>query len=87
MSNISKTDLNDRVLNEAEYMLETKKTIREIAKQFSVSKSTVHIDLNKRLKNINYDLYKKIKKILIYHLEIRHIRGGESTRKKYENLV
>ena len=82
MNNISK-----RVLDEAEYMLETKKTIREVAKQFSVSKSTVHIDLNKRLKNINCDLYKKIKKILIYHLEIRHIRGGESTRKKYENLV
>ena len=87
MNNISKADLNDRVLSEAEYMLKTKKTIREIAKQFSVSKSTVHIDLNKRLKNINYDLYEKIKKILIYHLEIRHIRGGESTRKKYENLV
>ena len=87
MSNISKAELNDRVLSEAEYMLKTKKTIREIAKQFSVSKSTVHIDLNKRLKNINYDLYEKIKKILIYHLEIRHIRGGESTRKKYENLV
>ena len=82
MNNISK-----RVIDEAEYMIDTKKTIREIAKVFNVSKSTVHIDLNKRLKNINYDLYKKIKKILIYHLEIRHIRGGESTRKKYENLV
>lgn len=82
MNNISK-----RVLSEAKCMLETKKTIREIAKQFSVSKSTVHIDLNQRLKNINYNLYKKVKKILIYHLEIRHIKGGESTRKKYENLV
>lgn len=80
-------NITNRVLNEASYMLQTKKTIREIAKKYSISKSTVHIDLNKRLKNINYDLYKEIKKILVYHIEVRHIRGGESTRKKYKNLV
>ena len=67
-------------------MIDTKKTIREIAKVFNVSKSTVHIDLNRRLKNINSNIYDEVKKILNYHLEIRHIRGGESTRKKYENL-
>lgn len=81
MNNISK-----RVLDEAEYMVNTKKTIREIAKVFNVSKSTVHIDLNRRLKHINSNIYDEVKKILNYHLEIRHIRGGESTRKKYENL-
>ena len=67
-------------------MIDTKKTIREIAKVFNVSKSTVHIDLNRRLKNINSNMCNEVKKILNYHLEIRHIRGGESTRKKYENL-
>ena len=76
----------NRVINEAEYMVNTKKTIREIAKYFCVSKSTVHIDLNKRLKNINYELYKRVKTILKYHIQIRHIRGGEATRKKYEKL-
>ena len=81
MNNISK-----RVIDEAEYMIDTKKTIREIAKVFNVSKSTVHIDLNRRLKNINSNIYNEVKKILNYHLEVRHIRGGESTRKKYENL-
>ena len=81
MNNISK-----RVLDEAVYMIDTKKTIREIAKVFNVSKSTVHIDLNKRLKYINSNTYNEVKKILNYHLEVRHIRGGESTRKKYENL-
>ena len=80
-------NITNRVLNEASYMLQTKKTIREIANKYSISKSTVHIDLNKRLKKINYDLYKEIKKILVYHIEVRHIRGGESTRKKYKNLV
>ena len=78
--------IEERVVNEASYILNTKKTIREIAKVFGVSKSTVHIDLNKRLKNVNYGLYKKVKCILRYHLEIRHIRGGESTRKKYEKM-
>ena len=81
MNNISK-----RVVDEAEYMIDTKKTIREIAKVFNVSKSTVHIDLNKRLKYINSNTYNEVKKILNYHLKIRHIRGGESTRKKYEKL-
>lgn len=78
--------ITNRVINEAEYMVNTKKTIREIAKYFCVSKSTVHIDLNKRLKGINYELYKRVKTILKYHIQIRHIRGGEATRKKYEKL-
>lgn len=79
--------ISKRVINEAEYMIKTKKTIRDIAKEFSVSKSTVHIDLNVRLKTLNFALYEKVKLILLEHLKVRHIRGGESTRKKYENLV
>lgn len=79
--------ISKRVIEEANYMVLTKKTIRDIAIVFNVSKSTVHVDLNKRLKAINYELYKKIKNILNYHLEVRHIRGGESTRKKYKKMV
>ena len=52
-----------------------------------MSKSTVHIDLNVRLKNLSNGLYENVKNILYEHLKTRHIRGGESTRKKYENLV
>ena len=76
--------ISKRVIDEAKYMLETKKTIREIAKVFKVSKSTVHKDLHDRLVEIDYTLYKSIKDILIYHINIRHIRGGESTKKKYK---
>lgn len=76
--------ISRRVIDEAKYMLETKKTIREIAKVFKVSKSTVHKDLHDRLVEIDYTLYKSIKDILIYHINIRHIRGGESTKKKYK---
>ena len=80
-------NINERVLKETDYILETKKTIREIAKIFRVSKSTVHKDLNERLKKIDKLKYKDVKKILEYHINIRHIRGGESTRKKYLNLA
>lgn len=75
-----------RTIDEANYMLDTKKTIREIAHIFNVSKSTVHKDLHERLIEINYDLYKEIDSILKYHIDIRHIRGGESTKKKYKKV-
>lgn len=76
-----------RVLDEASYMIDTKKTIREIAKIFNVSKSTVHKDLHERLFEIDSKLYEKIDCILKYHINIRHIRGGESTKKKYKKLI
>jgi len=75
-----------RVLEEANYMLETKKTIREIASIFNVSKSTVHKDLHERLGEINMELFDQVDNILKYHIDIRHIRGGESTKKKYKKI-
>ncbi len=75
-----------RTIDEAKYMLDTQKTIREIAQIFNVSKSTVHKDLHERLIEINYDLYKEIDNILKYHIDVRHIRGGESTKKKYKKI-
>ena len=75
-----------RIIDEALYMKKTKQTVREIAKVFNVSKSTVHKDLHERLLDINIDLYKEIESILTYHKTIRHIKGGISTKKKYEKL-
>lgn len=75
-----------RVKEEAEYMLETGKTVREIATLFGVSKSTVHKDLHERLIHVDKDLYQEVDKILKYHIDIRHLRGGESTKKKYLKL-
>lgn len=77
-------NIKTRVLKEAIYMKESKETIRNIAKVFKVSKSTVHKDLTERLKIISHDLYNEIRDILNYHLEIRHINGGEKTRLKYK---
>lgn len=79
--------INERVLKEADFIIKTGYTIREVAKQFDVSKSTVHKDLHERLKKIDPKRYLEVDKILKYHLNIRHIRGGESTKKKYLNLL
>ena len=76
-----------RVIDEANYMLNTKKTIREIARVFNVSKSTVHKDLHERLFDIDSKLFEQIDDILKYHIDIRHIRGGESTKKKYKKIA
>lgn len=79
-------DIVRRVILEAEYMINTGDTLREIAKVFNVSKSTVHKDLKDRLKGIDENLYLSVQKILKHHIDIRHIKGGESTKKKYLKL-
>ena len=77
-------EITKRVLEEAQYIIDTNKTIRETAKIFKVSKSTVHKDIKERLTHINKELSNEIEKILKHHIDIRHIRGGESTRTKYQ---
>jgi len=76
----------DRIYNEAYEILETKATIREIAKNNGVSKSTVHKDLKERLQELDETVHQEVQKIFKEHIEIRHIRGGESTKKKYLSL-
>ena len=78
--------INKRVLEEANYIIQTGKTVREIASLFKVSKSTVHKDLHERLFDIDKNLFKKVDKIMQEHLEIRHINGGNATKMKYEKL-
>lgn len=75
-----------RVIDEAYYILETEKTIREIASVQQISKSTVHKDLHERLKYIDEEIYTHVDKILQNHIDVRHIRGGESTKQKYLKL-
>lgn len=79
-------NIEKRVLNEAVYIKNNKETVRNTAKYFNVSKSTVHKDMQDRLINIDYNLYKIIKKVFNYHIKIRHINGGEATKQKYLNL-
>lgn len=79
--------ITKRVLSEANYIIETGKTVREIATDYNVSKSTVHKDLHERLKKIDKKKFEQVDKILKYHIDVRHIRGGESTKKKYQKLT
>ena len=79
--------INTRVLEEADYIIKTKKTIRELSKIFKISKSTIHKDLKERLKKLNKEKSKEVEKILKHHIDIRHIRGGEATRKKYKKIT
>ena len=73
----------ERVLEEAEYIIRTKETVRNIAKVFKISKSTVHKDLQERLLEIDPTLHKEVSDIFKEHIDIRHIRGGISTKNKY----
>lgn len=82
-----KSKIEKRILEEANYMIKTNKTIREVAKIFNVSKSTVHKDLKEKLKKIDLNTYKKVEKIINHHIKIRHIKGGEATRKKYQKKI
>ena len=76
--------IKERTIKIGKYIVETKKTVRVIAKEFGVSKSTVHKDLTERLPEINPDLANEVKEILDYHKSIRHLRGGEATKQKYQ---
>ena len=78
--------IKKRVVNEANCIIKSEKTVREVAKIFNVSKSTVHKDMQDRLSLIDKELYKKINDIFKYHIMIRHINGGMSTKQKYLNL-
>ncbi len=67
-----------------EYILENKSTVRAAAKQFGISKSTVHKDITQRLPIDNPQLYPSVKQILEINKQERHIRGGMATKHKYE---
>ena len=80
-------DILDRIMSEAEYIARTGATVRQTAKVFHFSKSTVHKDVTARLFEIDKSLYKKVKKVLDKNLAERHIRGGEATKLKYAKKI
>ena len=76
-------NIYERVIEEANYILFSKCTIRETAQLFGVSKSTVHKDIRDRLYDIDLNMYNMVSNILEEHADIKHIRGGESTKRKF----
>lgn len=67
----------------AKYIVENNATVRQTAKKFGISKSTVHKDVTERLPQINPSLAQKARKVLDVNKSERHIRGGLATREKY----
>ncbi len=78
--------IKERALNIGEYIVDTNKTVRDIAKEFGISKSTVHKDLTERLPGLSPELSARVEHILHYHKSIRHLRGGEATKEKWKTL-
>ncbi|MCC8104274.1 MAG: sporulation transcriptional regulator SpoIIID [Clostridiales bacterium] len=75
--------IEERVLKVAVYISENNATVREAAKQFGVSKSTVHKDMVSILPGLNPSLSRDVRRVLDVNKKERHIRGGIATREKY----
>ncbi|MBQ3848916.1 MAG: sporulation transcriptional regulator SpoIIID [Clostridia bacterium] len=75
--------IETRVLDIASYIIETGATVRAAAKEFGVSKSTVHKDMTDRLKSLNRSMAKDVAAVLETNKEERHLRGGYATYLKY----
>lgn len=77
--------IEERTIELANYIIDHKCTVREAAKKFGISKSTVHKDMTERLSKINQLLAGQVRQILLENKQERHIRGGYATREKYRH--
>ena len=75
--------IEERAIEIAYYIIENQATVRQTAKEFGISKSTVHKDVTERLVQINHSLAAQARQILDTNKSERHIRGGLATRQKY----
>jgi putative DeoR family transcriptional regulator (stage III sporulation protein D) len=78
--------IEDRAIDLAHYIIDSKDTVRGAAAKFGISKSTVHKDVSERLKKINPSLAREVRAILDENKAERHIRGGMATKMKYSHL-
>ena len=78
--------IEERAVEIANYIIETKATVRQTAKKFGISKSTVHKVVTDRLSQINPSLASEARQVLDVNKSERHIRGGMATREKYLHL-
>jgi len=76
-----------RAIDVGEYITGTRATVRETARVFGVSKSTIHKDVTDRLPKIKPQLAKMVREILEHNKAERHLRGGEATKRKYQKMA
>ena len=77
--------IEERAISLAQYIIDSKDTVRGAAAKFGISKSTVHKDVSERLLKINPPLAQEVRFILDENKAERHIRGGMATKLKYEH--
>ena len=78
--------IEERAIEIANYIIENNATVRQTAKAFGISKSTVHKDVAERLSMINPSLAAEARKVLDLNKSERHIRGGLATKEKYLHM-
>lgn len=82
-----KNQAEGRAVMLGRYIIENRATVRSAAKQFGISKSTVHKDVSERLKCEAPELYAQVKEVLEINKQERHIRGGLATKRKYAAIA
>ena len=75
--------IEERAVEIANYIIDNNATVRQTAKKFGISKSTVHKDVTDRLAQVNPTLAARARVVLDVNKSERHIRGGQATREKY----
>ena len=75
--------IEERATEIARYIIDNNATVRQAAKHFGISKSTVHKDVTERLEQVNPALAAEARKVIDVNKSERHIRGGMATKEKY----
>lgn len=78
--------IEERAITIAQYIIDSKATVRQAASRFGVSKSTIHKDMTERLPAINHVLAENVREVLDINKSERHLRGGMATRAKYKHI-
>ena len=78
--------IEERCIRIGQYIADTGATVREAARHFGVSKSSVHKDMDERLPRLSTALSGQVRQVLSYNKSVRHLRGGEATRKNTARL-
>ena len=82
-----KAYIEERAIVSAKFIINSNATVRETAKKFGISKSTVHKDVTERLEKINPKLANEARKVLELNKAERHLRGGLATKEKYSSVI
>lgn len=79
-------EIQSRCLMLARHIITTGDTVRQTAQRFGLSKSSVHKDIHERLKILHPGLFMEVQAVMNFHHQVRHLRGGEATRARWEKI-